>query len=404
MSSPAHHPGKPATPIVRNHAQLFTPLTFYAGDITLRNRLVLAPMTTWSSDDDGTITPDELEFLRRRARGVGMAMTAACYVQPEGKAFDGQWSCATDEMIPSLRAAAEAIKSQGAVAVLQLHHGGRVSPSRLIGGQPVSASAVPAERPGAETPRAMTEQEIEETIEAFGAATKRAIRAGFNGVEIHGANGYLLQQFFSPHSNRRQDLWGGGVENRAAFPIAVLEEVQEVVRRNAYFPFGIGYRLSPEELEVPGITMEETLELVEGIAACRPDWIHVSTGNFFAGSIRRSRDTRPRVALIAEKVRNRTVIIGSGAITSPDLATQALEQGANLLALGRQLVVDPEWPQKVLEGRCDEILPCLPATNADHARTIPSSLYSHIIARPNWVPMCDDDAEAENIQATSKAT
>lgn len=400
MSSSAHHHGTPAVSASPNHAKLFTPLTFYAGDITLRNRLVLAPMTTWSSNDDGTITPDELEFLRRRARGVGMAMTAACYVQSEGKAFDGQWSCATDAMIPSLRAAAEAIKSQGAVAVLQLHHGGRISPSRLIGGPPVSASAVPAERPDAETPRAMTEQEIEETIEAFGAATKRAIRAGFNGVELHGANAYLLQQFFSPHSNRRQDLWGGAVENRAAFPIAVLEEVQEVVRRNAYFPFGIGYRLSPEELEVPGITMEETLELVEGIAACRPDWIHVSTGNFFAGSIRRSRDTRPRTALIAEKVRNRTVIIGSGSITDPDLAVRALEQGADLLALGRQLVVDPEWPQKVLEGRSDEILPCLPGTNADHTRAIPSSFYSHILARANWVPLCDD-AEAEGARAAT---
>lgn len=377
-----------------NHVSLFTPLTFYAGDITLRNRLVLAPMTTWSSHDDGTINPDELEFLRRRARGVGMAMTAACYVQPQGKAFDGQWSCATDDMIPSLRAAAEAIKSQGAVAVLQLHHGGRMSPSRLIGGQPVSASAVPAERSGAETPRAMTDQEIEETIEAFGAAAKRAIRAGFNGVEIHGANTYLLQQFFSPHSNRRQDLWGGAVENRAAFPIAVLEEVQEVVRRNAYFPFAIGYRLSPEELEVPGITMEETLELVEGIAACRPDWIHVSTGNFFAGSIRRSRDKRPRVALIAEKVRNRTVIIGSGSITTPDLAVQALEQGADLLALGRPLIVDPEWPQKVLEGRADEILPCLPPRDADHSRSIPFPLYSRILSRTNWMPVCD---ETENV-------
>lgn len=386
-----------------NHTQLFTPLTFYAGDITLRNRLVLAPMTTWSSNDDGTITPEELEFLRRRSRGVGMAMTAACYVQPEGKAFDGQWSCATDAMIPSLRAAAEAIKSQGAVAVLQLHHGGRLSPSRLIGGQPVSASAVPAEHPGAETPRAMTEQEIEETIEAFGAATKRAIHAGFNGVEIHGANSYLLQQFFSPHSNRRQDLWGGAVENRAAFPIAVLEEVQEVVRRNAYFPFGIGYRLSPEELEVPGITMEETLELVEGIAACRPDWIHVSTKNFFGGSIRRARDKRPRTALIAEKVRNRTLIIGSGAITTPDIAAQALGQGADLLSLGRPLIVDPEWPQKVLEGRADEILPCLPTHSADRSHSIPSPFYLHLLSRPSWVPVCEEEEPSKDQQLeTSK--
>jgi 2,4-dienoyl-CoA reductase-like NADH-dependent reductase (Old Yellow Enzyme family) len=372
------------------HAPLFEPLTFNAGDITLKNRLVLAPMTTCSSNADGTITPDEIEFLRRRSRGVGMAMTAPCFVIGHGHAFHGQWSCAGDEMIPSLRQAAEAIKGSGAVAVLQLHHGGRRSPASLLGHPPLSASAIAAERPGADLPREMTEGEIEQTIKAFGQAAKRAIRAGFDGVEIHGASGYLLQQFFSSHSNRRSDQWGGSVENRAAFPIAVLEEVQEIVRRNAYFPFSIGYRLSPEEIEEPGITMKDTLQLVEGLVACRIDWLHVVTPDYFGGSLSNPMDRRPRARMIAEKVGGRTKVIGTGAITSPDDALRLLDDGVSLVALGRGLVMDPDWVQKVLAGESDMIRECLPASGADELLTIPTPMYRRMLARPGWIPVCSE--------------
>jgi 2,4-dienoyl-CoA reductase-like NADH-dependent reductase (Old Yellow Enzyme family) len=364
------------------------PHTFVAGVTTLRNRLVLAPMTTYSSHANGTITDAELEFLRRRSKGVGMAITAACYVSYDGHAFDGQWSCASDEMIPSLKQAADAIRESGAVAVLQLHHGGRLCTSAILGHQPRGPSAVRAERPGADEPREMTESEIERTIAAFGQAARRAVRAGFDGVEIHGANGYLLQQFFSPHANRRADQWGGSVENRAAFPIAVLEEVQEIVRRNAYRPFSIGYRLSPEETEPEGITMADTLHLVEGLVACRPDWLHVSTNDFFAGSLRDRADAQARTAIIAECVDNRTAVIGVGSVLMPETAVRILDSGAHLVALARELVIEPEWVEKVAAGDLAAIRTCLPSDGADTELGIPTPMYRKMLGRPGWLPVC----------------
>ncbi len=381
------------------YATLFTPHTFLAGDITLKNRLVMAPMTTYSSNPDGTITAAEIEYLRRRSQGVSMVITAACYVISHGQAFEGQWSCADDAMIPSLSLAAEAIKKEGAIAVLQLHHGGRLSPVSLLGHEPLAPSPVLAERPGADLPREMGEAEIEETIKAFGRAARRAIQAGFDGVEIHGANGYLLQQFFSPHSNRRADQWGGSLENRAAFPIAVLEEVQEVVRRNAYRPFSIGYRLSPEEITEPGIAMEDTIQLVEGLVACRPNWLHISANDYFAGSIRRPGDLEPRAKMIAELVGKRTTVIAAGSITSPSAAVRVLEDGSHLVAMGRGLLMEPEWVEKILAGKEDELRCCMPGSCGSELLDIPGSMYRKLLGRPGWVPLCPEDAGSPHSSA-----
>lgn len=127
------------------------------------------------------------------------------------------------------------------------------------GEQPISASPIAALRPDAVPPREMTHAQINQMIEDFGEATRRAIEAGFDGIEIHGANTYLLQQFFSPHSNRREDTWGGSREKRTRFPIEVLTKVQHVVAENEASHFIIGYRFSPEEIEEPGIRFEDTM-------------------------------------------------------------------------------------------------------------------------------------------------
>jgi 2,4-dienoyl-CoA reductase-like NADH-dependent reductase (Old Yellow Enzyme family) len=371
------------------HAPLFRRYTFPAGVTTLRNRIVMAPMTTYSSYPSGVITPQEIAFLRRRSQGVAMTITAACYVSYDGHAFEGQWSCASDEMVPSLKEAADAIHEGGALAVLQLHHGGRLCSASILGHAPLGPSAIRARRPGSDEPREMSEAEIERTIAAFGQAARRAVRAGFDGVEIHGANGYLLQQFFSPHANRRADQWGGSVENRAAFPIAVLEEVQEIVRRNAYRPFSIGYRLSPEEADDPGISIEETLHLVEGLVACRPDWLHISTNDFFAGSVRERDDLRPRAALIADRVAGRTALIGVGSVLMPDTALGMLDAGVDLVAIARELVMEPEWVEKVAAGALDTIRTCLPSAGADRELTIPTPMYERMLGRPGWLPVCE---------------
>jgi 2,4-dienoyl-CoA reductase-like NADH-dependent reductase (Old Yellow Enzyme family) len=383
-----------------DYALLFEPLTFHAGDITLRNRLVLASMDLYSSDPDGSITAAELEFLRRRSLGVGMAITPGACVSLDGRIYDGGWICADDASIPILQEVARAIKSSGAVAVLQLFHGGRLSPAALLGHSPHSASAIRAEHPGADLPREMTEKEIEETIKAFGLAARRAIRAGFDGVEIRGAE--LPQQFFSPHSNRRSDQWGGSVENRAAFPIAVLEEVQEVVRRNAYTPFGIGYSIVPEEQERPGTTLSDSLQLVEGLAACRPDWIRVCVPDVYGGSRRDASDTRPQTPIIAEKVGGKTVVIGCGSITHPETAVNIIRDGAGLAALGRALLVDPEWVSRAVADEVEEIRHCLPASGGDEYLAIPSRLYARLLDNSGWLPICGE-RERRSVEALGGA-
>lgn len=354
----------------------FDPISFL--NLRLRNRLWVAPMTTYSSHDDGSVSDAEIAYLARRAAaGYGAIVTAACYVQKSGHAFPGQWSCSGDGDLPSLRAAALAIQSGGAAAILQIHHGGRQSPSRLCG-RPISASAIPAERPNAETPNAMTESEIQETVTAFGEATRRAVEAGFDGVEIHGANTYLLQQFVSPHSNRRDDAWG---EDRLKFPLAVVDSCI----RSAPEGFAIGYRLSPEESETPGIRFPDTLRLVDALSTRNLSYLHVSLRDYRAPSIVADFE-EPVLARLARYLRGRLPLVAAGCIWTRADAEEAISMGADAVAVGRAALVDPEWPRSIAESG-------QPATrlfrraNAATRLTLPKGLIDRIVGAPGWLEM-----------------
>jgi 2,4-dienoyl-CoA reductase-like NADH-dependent reductase (Old Yellow Enzyme family) len=223
--------------------------------VELKNRVVMAPMTNYSSNKDGTVSDEEVNYYIRRSKGVSMVITACTYVTPNGQGFPGEFAGHTDEMIPSLQRLATAIKNEGSKAILQIFHAGRQVPKNIApNGDVVSASAIAYPTEGKPIPRALTEVEVEGIIHDFGETTRRAIQAGYNGVEIHGANTYLIQQFFSPHSNRRSDRFGGSLEKRMTFPLAVVDEVQRVVKEHASDSFIIGYRFSPEEHDEPGIT------------------------------------------------------------------------------------------------------------------------------------------------------
>jgi 2,4-dienoyl-CoA reductase-like NADH-dependent reductase (Old Yellow Enzyme family) len=353
--------------------------------VQLRNRLVMAPMTNFSSNPDGTVTDDEVSYYARRSQGVGMVVSACAYVNKGGKGFPGQFGADTDEMIPSLAKVASAIKKGGAKAVIQLYHGGRMSPPELVpNGEIVSASAVAAEREGAPTPRELTEDEINTIIKDFGKATKRAIEAGFDGVEIHGANGYLLQQFFSPHSNRREDEWGGSVEKRMAFPLAIIDEVERVVAHHPE-PFIVGYRFSPEEPETPGITMDDTLKFVDALASEGLDYIHVSQVDFWSKPRRGVDDSKSRNEWILEIVNKRVPVIGVGSVYKPEDAVKAFETGVDLLGLGRELIIDPDWVEKIQDERESEIETTLDL-NAQERLVVPDPLWKGITSRPGWFP------------------
>ncbi|WP_226086975.1 NADH-dependent flavin oxidoreductase [Mesobacillus sp. S13] len=364
---------------------LFDSFTFKNG-INLKNRLVMAPMTNFSSNEDGTVTDAEVDYYVRRSKGVSMVITACTYVTRNGKGFHGEFGADTDEMIPSLKKLATAIKAEGAKAVLQIFHGGRECPPELVPNEEiVSASDVQSERNSAKAPRALTEEEVQHIIAAFGETTRRAIEAGFDGVEIHGANGYLIQQFFSPHSNRRDDQWGGSLEKRMAFPLAVVDEVKKVAAKHAKEPFIVGYRFSPEEPEEPGITMADTLQLIDALAEKNLDYLHVSLNDFWSKPRRGVDDDRSRMEIIHERVGGKVPVIGVGSLYSADDVIKAFETGVPLLALGRELIIDPDWVEKVETGRENEIETKID-TGAQARLVVPDPLWQAIINTPGWFP------------------
>lgn len=361
------------------------PYTFQNG-ATLKNRVLMAPMTNFSSEDTGETTPEELEYYRVRSQGTGAVITAVANVTDGGKGFPGEIGAHRDDLVPSLKNLAETIQGEGAKAILQIFHAGRMAPPNLLpDNESVSASAVAALRDGAAVPRELTETEIEEIIRAFGDATRRAIEAGYDGVEIHGANTYLIQQFFSPHSNRRQDQWGGSVEKRMQFPLAVVREVLKAAAE-ADEQFLVGYRISPEELEEPGITMEDTLTFVKELAAQELDYLHVSVQDFHAGSMRDKTDKRSRVQLIQDTVGETIPVIGVGSLHTPDEVEQAMEGGTPLIALGRELIIEPQWVEKVMNGQEENIRTDLSVDDREKL-VVPEPLWNAIVNRPGWFPV-----------------
>ena len=370
------------------YSKLFEPFTFPSG-VTIDNRILMAPMTTNSAFENGMVTTDEHNYYKRRAMGLGAVITSCAQVMENGR-FAGSLSAASDNRIESLSKLAQTIQSTGAKAILQIFHVGRMGTrSTLRGEQPVSASAIPALRDSAETPRALSDEEVHEMVKAYGEATRRAIQAGFDGVELHGANTYLIQQFFSPHSNRREDSWGGSLEKRMKFPLAVVHAAKEAVKTVAEKPFILGYRVSPEEMEVPGITLDDTLQLVAKLKDQGLDYIHVSVGNIKQSSIKDRNNQEPIIQVIQEKIGKAIPIIGVGLIKTPDEAISALEIGIPLIAIGRELIVEPDWIKKVKAGKEKSIRTEIhPKDRVD--LMLPDAMWEYVERNPGWLPIVEN--------------
>lgn len=336
--------------IIMANYQFLSPYTFKNG-VTVKNRVVIPPMTEGSSLADGFVSDQELAYFKQRTGGVGMFITPVANINPEGKGFPGEISAADDKFIPSLQKIAHTIKFNGTKAILQIFSAGRMSNSAFLGGkQVVSASAVPAPREGYETPRALTEEEVEQTIKDFGQAVRRAILAGFDGVELHGANTYLIQQFFSPNSNRRTDKWGGSLEKRMRFPLAVVDEAHKIIEQYAKKPFVLGYRISPEEIEKPGIRIEDTLQLIDKLADKPIDYLHISMGYVFRTSLNNHDDKEPLIEKIKRQVNGRLPIISVGSVETPQQAEKVIDDGIDFVAIGREYIREPRWIQKVMDN------------------------------------------------------
>ncbi|GKT03804.1 NADH-dependent flavin oxidoreductase [Furfurilactobacillus entadae] len=355
------------------------PLTL-ANGIVIKNRIVMAPMTEMSAYESGAITKDQLDYYGMRSGGVGMEITACANVTPLGKGFEGNLSAASDRMIPGLSKLAQVMKSNGTKAILQIFDAGRMTSSKILKGeQPVSASAIRAERPGLETPRELTSAEVLAEIKAFGEAARRAAQAGFDGVEIHGANTYLIQQFFSPNSNQRTDQWGGSVENRMRFPLAVIDQVREAAGQYAADDFIVGYRISPEEVETPGIRLADTLTFVDKLADSTLDYLHVSMGNVWRTSLNDQEATASILPQIKQVLGDRLPLIGVGGIETPADAEKVMDAGVDFAAIGRELIREPKWVQKVIADDEDTIRYVISPNDIDDLN-VPAPLWDFLNA------------------------
>lgn len=362
------------------------PFEFENG-FTIKNRILMAPMTTSSSSPEGEVTEEELIYYLVRSSGPSAVITACAYISSEGQAFQNGMAINKDTQIESLSKLAKVIQLQGAKAICQIYHGGRMARRTLNGGrEPISPSAIRAERNWADSPRKLTDGGINILINQFGQAVRRAIEAGFDGVELHGANTYLLQQFFSPHSNRRTDHWGGSVEHRMRFPLAVIEHCQEIIKQHAVKPFLLGYRLSPEEIETPGIRIDETLAFIDQLIEQRIDYLHLSVQYYFQPSILSFRNYKKRIPdTISSHIAGRVPLIGVGNVRTAKDASKVMDY-ADMVSLGRQLVVDPKWVEKIYEGKEKEIYAQV-HRNRQNELHIPDPLWNQIVSIPNWFPM-----------------
>ncbi|MGT2751852.1 FAD-dependent oxidoreductase [Streptococcus porcinus] len=355
--------------------ELLNHLTLSNG-LTLKNRIVMAPMTTQSAYFDGSVTEELIKYYAERSGTVGTIIVESAFIEGKGRGFFGALGIDHDDKIEGLSRIAKAIKNKGSKALIQIYHAGRMAWPEMNGGaKPISASAVAALRPNAPVPSEMTHQAVLEMIEQFAEAVCRAIKAGFDGVELHGANTYLLQQFFSPHSNRRQDTWGGSREKRAKFPLEVLKAVHAVREEEKTKDFIIGYRFSPEELEEPGIRFEDSMYLLNSLAEVGLDYVHFSMSDYLRTSIVDTNDIEPLIskyhALKSESLAT-VPVVGVGSILQKADAEEALEVGYDLVAVAKGFLVQNDWAQAVME---DHLIPAFADVNDREKLVIPTPLW-----------------------------
>lgn len=380
--------------MTNKHPSLFSPFML-TEKIKLRNRIVMAPMTTWSANPDGTISEQELEFYKRRSQNVGLVITGCTYVTPSGIRFTHEFAAYDDRFINSLEKLAAAAQSGGAPAILQIFHAGNKAIPELVPNNDVISASASSVKSGdfmkrVVQSREMTENEIQETIRAFGDVTKRAIKAGFDGIELHGAHGFLLQNFFSPLFNQRNDRWGGDLEGRMRFPLAVLQEVKNVVYEYATKPFAIGYRISPEESVTGGLRIEDTYKLLDRLISSGISYIHTSLVSINDSYPVESPNGPRTIELILNHIAGRVPVIAAGKIRTPSQAQEAISTGLPLVAIGKGLVINPEWVTLAESGRSHEIQTTLNPQLVPEL-TIPDKLWDQIQASKGtgWFPLMD---------------
>lgn len=312
--------------------------------LRIRNRLVMPPIGTDLATDKGEVTEKHLSYYRMRARKIGLVIVEHSYVDYGGRFTTTQLGVHDDSLIPGLKRLADVIHSSGASAAIQINHSGGKCIQGVCGAQPVAPSNV---RFWKETPRALEVAEIRQLAIRFGDGAERAIKAGFDAVEIHAAHGWLLNQFHSPVSNRRTDQYGGSLENRFRFTMEVIGEIR--TRVGSDYP--VLFRLGADDFMEGGLTLEESKKMAPGIVTAGVDILDVSSG--MCGIYPPGEQTPGFLIPSAEEMRKicSVPVIGVGGIRTMELADRIVREGrVDLVAVGRALLSDPDWGVKAMNS------------------------------------------------------
>ncbi len=343
--------------------ELFRP--GYIGNLWLRNRIVMAPMATHFAHINGEVSDTLIAHYATRARGgVGLIIVeAACVTSMAANESFGQLYISNPRYVLGLNRLSEAIRANGSRAFIQLFHAGRQTSRLMCGGeQPVAPSAIPCSMMK-EMPRELTTLEVKQIINEFIAAAHYAHRAGFDGVELHAAHGYLINQFLSPHTNHRTDEYGGSLQNRQRFLMEIITEIKEILPE-----LTISVRLNIDDFIQGGLGLGESLEVCKCLEKSGVDIINCSCGTYESGlkSIEPASYEEGWRVYLAETVKKVVAIpvMSGGMIRNPDFANQVLaDKKADFIFLGRSILADPEWVNKVRKNEVAHIRPCISCNN-----------------------------------------
>ncbi|MBS7614847.1 NADH:flavin oxidoreductase [Candidatus Bathyarchaeota archaeon] len=318
-------------------AGILNPITIR--DVTLRNRLVMPPMSVGLATNEGVVTEELIKHYIQRSEALGLVIIEHSYVTIEGKLSSNQLGIHNDNLIQGLKNLAQNIHKTGASTIIQINHAGKSTNPQITGTQPVAPSPLNGARE-------LKVDEINNLEKAFASATERAVKADFDGVELHGCHGFLLNQFFSPLTNRRNDIYGGSLENRMRFPLEVIKSVRQKLGRKI-----LSYRLGAVDLIPKGIKIEDSKKFAVKMEEAGVDTIHVS-GGFCGASPEPLQNTQGYFVPYAKEIKKvvKIPVIGVSGIKDIEYADSIIKKGkADLVAIGRTLLEDPNWAKNAIE-------------------------------------------------------
>lgn len=329
-------------------------------NLTLSNRIVMPGLASFLIENDGTIDSRTVEHYRRRAAGgPAMVIMEACAVSAEGIVSPHQARIYDDQFMEGLSGIARAIKSEGAIAGLQLHHGGRQTSSRIINRKPVAPSSLPCPSIRGEV-EPLSIDGIQEIVSKFAKCARRAVQAGFELLEIHGAHGYLINQFLSPFSNIREDEYGGDLQGRTRFALEIIREIRKAIGND----IPLSFKISAQEFVPNGLDLPQSIDILHLLKNEGLDVVQVSAGNDATPEWISQPVYMEKACLSASAARIKNaldlIVMSVGRINDPFIADEIVAQGkADLVCMGRGLLADPELPRKARSGNFGEIRTCI---------------------------------------------